>query len=184
LQTGELASGVHAVRVFGADEAAGLARTIAACPQWDAATINADLAVDRAVRDADVLDEIGQRELIRRCRERLYTATRGIAAQAVPFASLGEAQIVRYVPGGKFIDHRDSPAKGASPRVLSIVCYFNDDFSGGATVFPERSLTVSPERGLALVFVPELLHRGEAVTAGTKYVMTAWYLTPQEPREG
>ena len=153
-------------------------RTIAACA-WEDATINADRAVDRAVRDADILDEARERALIRRCRDRLFAATRGLAAHIAPFASLAEVQVVRYLPGGAFIEHRDSPARGASPRLLSLVCYLNADFSGGATAFSEPAAVVQPQAGLAIAFAPERSHRAEPVTSGTKYAITGWYLRPQ-----
>jgi Rps23 Pro-64 3,4-dihydroxylase Tpa1-like proline 4-hydroxylase len=177
-QLTELAPGIYAVRVFGVAEAAELVRTIGACA-WEGATINAERAVDRAVRDADILDEVRERALIRRCRDRLFAATRGLAAQLVPFATLAEVQIVRYLPGGHFVEHRDSPARGASPRVLSIVCYLNADFSGGATAFFEPDAVVQPQAGMAIAFAPERSHRAEPVSAGTKYAVTGWYLTPQ-----
>jgi predicted 2-oxoglutarate/Fe(II)-dependent dioxygenase YbiX len=175
----EIAPGIHAVRAFGVDDVAQIVRSIVASEAaWEPATINADLAVDRAVRDAEVIDEVAERALIRYCSDRLYAATREIAARSVPFSMLSEVQIVRYRPGGKFADHRDSPAKGASPRVLSLVCYLNDDFSGGATVFPELAATVQPASGMAIAFAPELLHRAEPVCLGMKYAITAWYHTP------
>jgi len=181
--TGEIAPGLHAVRAFGVDEVAKIVLALVASgAAWEAATINKDQAVDRAVRDADVLDEVAERALIRRCSDRLFAATRGIAARFVPFSLLAEVQIVRYQPGGKFVDHRDSPAAGAGPRALSLVCYLNDDFEGGATVFPELSATVQPASGIAIVFAPEVLHRAEPVIGGTKFALTAWYHTPATGR--
>ena len=91
---------------------------------------------------------------------------------------LAELQIVRYRPGGKYVDHRDSPAPGATPRVLSLVGYLNDDFSGGETVFADPAIVVSPLTGAVAVFSPLLLHRAEPVLAGAKYVVTAWYHVP------
>jgi prolyl 4-hydroxylase len=178
----ETAPGIVSVRVFGVEEAAELVRTIGACA-WEDATINADRAVDRAVRDADVLDEVHERALIRRCRDRLFAATRGLAAQRIPFATLSEVQVVRYLPGGRFIEHRDSPAPGASRRVLSLVCYLNDDFSGGATAFSEPPAVVQPQSGIAIAFAPERSHRAEPVTSGTKYAITGWYLMPERGPE-
>lgn len=116
--------------------------------------------------------------LVGYCRDALFAATRMYASGVAPGTVLAEVQIVRYHPGGRYVDHRDSPAPGATPRALSIVCYLNDDFTGGDTVFIEPHQIVAPAPGLAAVFAPELLHRAEPVHAGTKYVITAWYHVP------
>ena len=121
--------------------------------------------------------------LIGLCRERLFAATRGIAATVAPRTVLAEIQIVRYQVGGRYVEHRDSPAPGATPRALSLVCYLNDDFMGGATTFNEPDIAISPRSGVTAVFPPEFLHGAQAVTAGTKYVITAWYHVPPNPEK-
>jgi predicted 2-oxoglutarate/Fe(II)-dependent dioxygenase YbiX len=116
--------------------------------------------------------------LIGRCRDRLFAATRSVAATVAAKTVLAEIQIVRYHAGGKYVDHRDTPALGATPRALSLVCYLNEDFTGGETVFADPPVTVSPLTGTVVVFSPVLLHRAEPVLTGTKYIVTAWYHTP------
>ncbi len=46
-----------------------------------------------------------------------------------------------------------------------------DDFTGGATEFPELRRTIEPRRGRALVFQHRVLHEATAVTAGNKLVL-------------
>lgn len=180
----ESAPGVYWMRVFETAEAAAIAAAAAASPGWRPAGINADLAVDRTIRDADVLFEEAQPELLGRCRDRLFAATRRLASALAPQTVLAEVQIVRYRAGGKYAEHRDSPARGETPRALSLVCYLNDDFTGGAVAFPERSLTLAPSCGMAAVFEPELLHRAESIVTGTKFAITAWYHVPPKLRVG
>ena len=162
------------LRVCAAAEARAIV-TLAEAATWRGATINADLAIDRTVRDADVVDERAHSDLTEGCRERLFAASRELAALLAPATVLAEVQIVRYRPGGQYLDHRDSPAPGATPRALSLVWYLNDDFSGGATRFAAPEIAVAPEAGIAVAFAPELMHRAEPVTAGSKYAITAWY---------
>jgi hypothetical protein len=169
---------IYIVRAFEPAAAAAIAASAAGSRAWRDAGINANLEVDRSVRDADVLFEEAEPELIGRCRDGLFAATRGIAAEVAARTVLAEIQIVRYHVGGRYIDHRDSPALGATPRTLSLVCYLNDDFTGGATRFAEPDLIVAPIAGAAVVFSPVLMHRAEPITAGTKYVITAWYHVP------
>jgi len=165
-------------QAFAAAEASAIVAAAAGSTVWRNAGINADLDVDRTVRDAEILFEADAPELIGRCRDRLFAATRSIASALVPKSVLAEIQIVRYHAGGKYVDHRDTPDIGATPRVLSLVCYLNEDFTGGETVFADPAVRVSPLTGAVVVFSPLLLHRAEPVVAGTKYIVTAWYHTP------
>jgi hypothetical protein len=143
--------------------------------RWNAATINANRSVDPEIRNADVLDEAADAGLTEACRELLFEATRDIAALLVPNTVLAEVQIVRYLPGGHYADHRDSPALGATPRALSIVWYLSDDFTGGETRFSNPDIIVSPVSGVAIAFSPVLMHRAEPIITGAKYAVTAWY---------
>ena len=169
---------MHVLRAFDGNEVAALLAEAVRSTGWGDAVINADLAVDRAVRDAEVLHEAANPALIGRCRERLFAATRGIASQLAPGTVLAEIQIVRYHPGGKYVEHRDTPALGATPRALSLVAYLNEDYTGGETAFADPDVRVAPLSGAVVVFSPVLLHRAEPVIAGTKYVITAWYHVP------
>jgi hypothetical protein len=173
----ELAPGIAAARAFAAGEAATLVSLAAASLAWSSATINAGLDVDKGIRDAEVYADETPPALLPLCLERLYTVSRDRAAQHAPQGVLAEIQLVRYHPGGRYIDHRDSPAPGATPRVLSLVTYLNDGFAGGETVFPEAGLAVRPEAGITIAFSPLLLHRAEPVLTGVKYALTAWYHT-------
>jgi len=174
----EVESGMFLTRAFAAGDAAAIAAAAGASSGWRDAGINANLEVDRNVRDAEILFEADAPALIGRCRDGLFAATRAIASTQAARTVLAEIQIVRYHVDGRYIDHRDSPASGATPRALSIVCYLNDDFTGGATVFVQPPVAISPLAGVAVVFLPVLLHRAEPVTAGTKYAITAWYHVP------
>jgi predicted 2-oxoglutarate/Fe(II)-dependent dioxygenase YbiX len=88
----------------------------------------------------------------------------------------------RYRGGQRFCIHRDGAyAPGPAERShLTCMLYLNDgeEFSGGATrYYAERTEgsellgVVRPEAGTLIVFDHALWHDGEAVSAGTKYVM-------------
>ncbi len=180
----EVAPGIYVTRAFEAGEAADLVAGAARATAWQDAGINANLDVDRSVRDAEVLFEpaagagSAERSLIARCRDRLFLATRTVAAAVAPKTVLAEIQIVRYHAGGRYVEHRDTPELGATPRALSLVCYLNDDFTGGETVFINPEITIPIVTGNVVAFSPILLHRAEPIITGTKYVITAWYHTP------
>lgn len=77
----------------------------------------------------------------------------------------------RYRPGQRFNWHADAPFRRANGEIsqLSFIIYLNDDFTGGETTVMDK--VIKPRRGMALIFLHELLHEGGAVKAGTKYVM-------------
>lgn len=172
----EATPGLFLIQVCAAEACAALiARAERAA--WVHATINTDRSVDRSIRKADVLDEDAHPDVIDDIRELLAEATHELAADLAPGAVLAEIQLVRYQPGGHYLDHRDTPAIGATPRALSLVWYLNDGFTGGETRFVSPDITVSPLSGVAIAFSPVVMHRAEPVLAGTKYAVVAWYLT-------
>ena len=77
----------------------------------------------------------------------------------------------RYDVGQQFEWHRDGyfeRANGERSR-LTFMVYLNDEFEGGETSFDDCVIT--PEQGMALFFTHEILHKGEPVTQGRKYVL-------------
>jgi predicted 2-oxoglutarate/Fe(II)-dependent dioxygenase YbiX len=169
----EATPGLFVIDVCDADRCAALvARAERAA--WNGATIN-DRSLDRAIRDADVLDAAAHPDVIAEVHELLALATRDFAAEVAPNAVLRELQLVRYRAGGYYLDHRDTPAIGATPRTLSLVWYLNDGFTGGETRFVSPDIIVTPVRGVAIAFSPVLMHRSEPVGAGVKYAVVAWY---------
>jgi predicted 2-oxoglutarate/Fe(II)-dependent dioxygenase YbiX len=170
----EAVAGLFLIDVCDPEQSAALVSR-AECASWNGATINADRSIDRAIRDAEVLDERANAALTEEIRELLFIATRGVAAELVPGAVLAEVQLVRYRPGGHYLDHRDTPAIWATPRVLSLVWFLNDGFTGGETRFVNPDIIVSPVSGVAIAFSPVLMHRAEPVATGVKYAVVAWY---------
>lgn len=76
----------------------------------------------------------------------------------------------RYSPGQRFKMHKDGPwREDGLVSKLTLLVYLNDDFAGGATDF--RDFVVSPEAGMALLFVHDTWHEGRAVIEGHKYVL-------------
>jgi predicted 2-oxoglutarate/Fe(II)-dependent dioxygenase YbiX len=171
----ELAPGIRTVRAFSPEEARDVIIAAESSTLWHRAFINADLEVNPAVRDAEVLFEQVHQPHAALYRMRLAIAAAPLVSAAAPGSTLIEVQLVRYRPGGHYADHRDAPLGGPVVRTLSLVCFLNDDFSGGDLVFPEHNLTVRPQAGILVAFPPAYLHRAEPVTCGTKFAITAWY---------
>lgn len=83
----------------------------------------------------------------------------------------------RYDPAQYFAPHYDGVFRRdeSEASALTLMIYLNDDFQGGSTDFyhedRSRRLSVTPERGMALVFRHEIFHAGCPVRAGRKYVL-------------
>lgn len=88
-------------------------------------------------------------------------------------------RIYRYDVGQKFDWHRDGyfERENEERSHFTFMIYLNDDFEGGATSFcddrlmPDGPIRVRPEKGMALLFHHPIMHRGDPVTKGRKYVL-------------
>jgi len=81
--------------------------------------------------------------------------------------------VVRYSPGDFFTAHTDEFYE-RNYRYFTIVCYLNDSYRGGRTVFPGLDYAVTPRAGKAVVFPSTYLHRADPVIHGEKYVIVSW----------
>ncbi len=114
-------------------------------------------------------------ELAQACREKALSAARLCWRER--FRRLTGARLVRYDPGGYFKMHCDFlPSLRVKPRFLSLVCYLNEDFSGGRTAFPRQAHDIVPKTGKAVLFPSSITHphEAQAVREGTRYVIVAW----------
>lgn len=91
--------------------------------------------------------------------------------------------VLRYQPGDEYRDHLDTLPGVENQRHTTVLTYLNDDYDGGATVFPESGLSVKGKRGDVLVFRnlnsagrpdPATRHAGTPVTRGTKWLSSCW----------
>lgn len=108
-----------------------------------------------------------------------------------------ELQVVRYKPGGYFRPHYDAcdgnkqfckrMNDGKGPRLLTVLVYLNDDYSGGETIFPNLKKTIQPEKGKAILFysidhrgdiLRDSLHGGDPVKSGEKWIANKWVRLP------
>ncbi|WP_257166722.1 2OG-Fe(II) oxygenase [Bradyrhizobium sp. SRS-191] len=89
-------------------------------------------------------------------------------------------RLYRYDVGQKFEWHRDGHFErdNGERSQLTFMVYLNDGFEGGGTSFcddtglmPDGPLRITPEQGMALLFHHPIMHRGDPVTHGRKYVL-------------
>ena len=86
-------------------------------------------------------------------------------------------QILKYGPADHYVPHQDS-GPGLESRYLSVVCYLNDNFTGGETSFPGCGYTAKPKTGKAIIFPSHYLHGSVPVIRGMKYVIVSWLRGP------
>ena len=81
-------------------------------------------------------------------------------------------RIYRYEGGQQFNWHRDgtySQSDDVRSR-LTLLIYLSEGFEGGQTSFADGPQVV-PRVGMALAFKHAMMHKGEPVTQGVKYVL-------------
>jgi prolyl 4-hydroxylase len=112
-------------------------------------------------------------------------------------AGLEATAVLHYVVGQEFMPHYDflddtqpGPAKNiaeSGQRVLTLLLSLNDDYEGGATIFPALGRSYRGRRGSALFFwnvepdgTPDrrVLHAGVAPTRGEKWMLSQWVRGP------
>lgn len=92
-------------------------------------------------------------------------------ADSAPVGVNERLRFYRYEDGQQFNWHYDGyfeRLNGERSR-LTFMVYLNDGFEGGHTSFQEHS--IAPRAGAALFFVHEILHKGQPVFKGRKYVL-------------
>ena len=86
--------------------------------------------------------------------------------------------LMKYEPGNYFNWHTDLTGGFVTQRTATMIMYLNDDFEGGSTCFQHLDLKIQPKRGSALVYyytpADPLVHCGNAVTSGTKFILNAF----------
>jgi len=129
--------------------------------------------------------ERGEKDLIQRIEARIA------ALVSWPIENGEGLQILRYGPGAEYRPHHDyfDPAQPGTPTILkrggqrvgTVIMYLNSPTKGGATIFPDVSLDVSPIKGNAVFFsydrphaMTRTLHGGAPVIEGEKWVATKW----------
>lgn len=97
-----------------------------------------------------------------------------------PVGIFDAIRFYRYKSRQHFNWHSDGIVKdeAGNSSAYTFLIYLNDDFEGGQTAFYNsqdsdypHGFEVEPQTGLALFFQHRLMHRGETVTKGCKYVL-------------
>lgn len=107
--------------------------------------------------------------------DQIFNKIKAFCPQEIGNASLfGLNEMFRfykYEPGQKFSRHRDGSYQRNAEEfsILTLLIYLNEDFEGGETCFGDFDF--KPETGTALVFNHRVLHQGNELIKGVKYVL-------------
>ena len=84
-------------------------------------------------------------------------------------------QLLRYGEGTEYKSHFDGGLAGIN-RVISAICYLNDDYNGGEIEFVNFKVKIKPEPGMLILFPSNFpyTHIAHPVTKGTKYNLVTW----------
>jgi hypothetical protein len=79
----------------------------------------------------------------------------------------------RYKDAQRFKPHMDGAFKRSETEVslITMLIYLNEDFEGGSTPLITLNENIIPKTGMLLLFDHKILHAGQPVTSGTKYVL-------------
>jgi|TARA_B110000908_G_C10264681_1_gene462525 hypothetical protein len=82
--------------------------------------------------------------------------------------------LLRYSGGQQYHAHHDGVPSNA--RVISAICYLNDDFVGGELEFPNFDIKIKPQAGMLILFPSNYAyqHIAHPVTDGSKYALVTW----------
>jgi predicted 2-oxoglutarate/Fe(II)-dependent dioxygenase YbiX len=95
-----------------------------------------------------------------------------------------QPQVLKYQEGGYYAAHSDCENfdvankcwMRAIDRDLSLLIYLDDDYEGGAVLFPNFDFKIRPRPGMLIYFPSDnrYLHTAQAVTSGTRHAIVSW----------
>ena len=135
-------------------------------------------------RDALYAAEIVPR-LVEECLRnigRQLRPTQPVYPETVILAAIGAGgQHSRHADNCRLNEQGDWVANHTPHRDVTAIYYLNEEFEGGEIVFERPQMTVTPRRGLLLVFPSDAEHVHEVlpVRSGVRYTMPIWFTKQQ-----
>ncbi|MGI8734177.1 MAG: prolyl hydroxylase family protein [Pyrinomonadaceae bacterium] len=126
-------------------------------------------------RSAHILNSVHASWFYREFEQRMFKLVKPLVEQLwkLDLSSCSGTQLLKYEAAGHYRPHRDTGVD-LEQRYFSVVCYLNDDFEGGRTLFPTLDYAVTPDAGRAVLFPSTYLHGSEPVIDGRKFVLVSW----------
>lgn len=82
--------------------------------------------------------------------------------------------VLKYSQNQEYKSHYDGTTSNG--RIISAICYLNDDYEGGEIEFVNFKVKIKPEPGMLILFPSNYTYRHIAhpVQSGTKYALVTW----------
>jgi hypothetical protein len=182
----EEVQGVIEFRLYGKSECHRIVNCLRNLEGWTAAQVRGAQgnggvqgSTRPDIRSAKVLSPWQAAPLYRRFEEKLDTEVKPLVRGIwkIDLEVHSGTHILRYGPEDHYISHQDTGA-GFEERYFSVVCYLNDDFVGGRTVFSGLGYAAQPEAGKAILFPSHYLHGSEPIIRNEKFVFVSWICGP------
>jgi predicted 2-oxoglutarate/Fe(II)-dependent dioxygenase YbiX len=182
--------GVVSLRLFDPNECREIVGRIEQVEGWTAALIREELegrdykTVTRPdARSAQILHSVHVEWLYREFEQKIDLLVKPLVRQLwkLDLRSQSGTQLLKYEAADHYRPHRDTGID-LEQRYFSVVCYLNDDFEGGRTLFPTLDYAVTPDAGRAVLFPSTYLHGSEPVINGRKFVLVSWIDGPVPAR--
>jgi hypothetical protein len=186
----EQTHGVVSLRLFDPAECRKILGRIEHLEGWTAALIREGLAggafgnVPKPDdRSANILNSVHVEWLYREFEQKIDSLVIPLVHQLwkLDLSNQSGTQLLKYEAADHYRPHRDTGVD-LEQRYFSVVCYLNDDFEGGRTLFPTLDYAVTPDAGCAVLFPSNYLHGSEPVISGRKFVLVSWIDGPAPVR--
>jgi len=181
IQYREESHGVISVSIYSPAECKAIVERVKRLGDWVAAQVReANESVTQPdVRSTSILASDHVDALYRQFDAKINSTLKPLINQIwrINLTDHGGTQILRYGTADHYVPHQDT-GPGFESRYFSVVCYLNDDFTGGRSSFPGFDHAATPETGKALVFLSDYLHCSEPIISGEKFVFVSWIRGP------
>lgn len=91
----------------------------------------------------------------------------------VKISAISQIYFVKYDIGGMYEDHYDAVMCGGVKSDYSMTCFLSDDYEGGELVIDD-AIPVKLNKGKAIIYPGDLIHRVNEVTLGRRDVFVCW----------
>jgi predicted 2-oxoglutarate/Fe(II)-dependent dioxygenase YbiX len=186
----EESPGVISMKLYETAECEQIVAELKALEGWAAALVrdakdaeDYEVLIRQDVRSSSTLLTAEAEKFYRQFDARMDAKLKPLVKQhwRIDLTTHSGTHLVRYGAADHYVPHQDT-GPGLEDRYLSVVCYLNDDFSGGQTSFPGLNYVATPQSGKAIVFPSNYLHGSEPVTSGEKFVLVSWINGPRPVR--
>lgn len=179
LPINEIAPGVFACFNFlSAQELAKSLASIRECAVWEKAPLGEYVDnqvvtsfVNLTLRDVDVANGAGLDLLPIQKKESGIESF--INDRGFRITQFSRKMISRYTSGCHIRSHRDTGVYDTF-RMFTLICYLDEEYSGGEIFFPALSLSHRPRAGELLFFYSEHEHGVSPVISGTRHCVV-WF---------